>query len=145
MDIVLSVISNDRREITKTPSNELTLSGTLRNETNLIDVDILIEIENPSSYNYMFISDFGRYYFITDFQHVRKDLWRIRGHVDVLFSFKDQILASPSIIDRSSNEYSDNYMLDDMWKSKVKCSTDIMSFPNGLNTSGEYILITAGG
>ena len=61
------------------------------------------------------------------------------------FSFKDQILASPSIIDRSSNEYSDNYMLDDMWKSKVKCSTDIVNFPNGLNTSGEYILITAGG
>lgn len=147
MDIVLYVNNSERQAINKTLTNGLTLTGSLRNESSVINPTILIETSNPSSYNYAYIPEFGRYYFITDMVSVRTNLWRMSLSVDVLMSFKTQILNLDVIVSDVSlgePEFS-TYMEGEQWKSTVKTKTDVINFPNGLLNSGEYILITSGG
>lgn len=147
MDITLYTNSSERQAITKTLSTGYQLTGSLRNESSVINPSILIEIENPSGYNYAYISEFNRYYFITDMISVRTNLWRVNMSVDVLMSFASDILDLDVIVsDISGGENPvSTYIEGEQWKSTVKTKTDVINFPNGLLSSGEYILITSGG
>ena len=147
MDITLYTNSSERQAITKTLSTGYQLTGSLRNESSVINPSILIEIDNPSSYNYAYISEFNRYYFITDIISVRTNLWRINMSVDVLMSFASDILDLDVIVsDISSGENPvSTYIEGEQWKSTVKTKTDVINFPSGLLNDGEYILITSGG
>lgn len=147
MEIQLLINNSERQAINKSLSSGITLLGSLRNESSIINPIILIEIDNPSGYNYMYIPEFGRYYFITDAVSVRTGLWRISGAVDVLMSFASDILNLNVIVSDLSlgEEKASTYIEGEQWKSTVKTMTDVINFPNGLLDSGEYILITSGG
>lgn len=107
----------------------------------------MIEAVNPSTYNYCYISEFGRYYFINNITSVRNGLWKIDCSVDVLMSYKTSILNLNVIVsDLSYGESTDStYVNGDQWITKVKSKTDVLVFPSGLLDDGEYILITSGG
>lgn len=145
MHITLMVNNSEKNKINKSLSNAVTFTGTLRDETSIINPIILMELENPSNYNYAYIPEFDRYYFINDMVSVNNNLWRISLKVDVLESFKNQILASSAILSDTENAGLDKYMSGNVWKSRVKESTSIVNFPAGLSENGHFILITAGG
>lgn len=145
MHITLMVNNSEKNKINKSLSDAVTFSGTLRDETSIINPVILMELENPSNYNYAYIPEFDRYYFINDMVSVNNNLWRISLKVDVLESFKNQILASSAILSDTENTGLDKYMSGNVWKSRVKESTSIINFPSGLSENGHFILITAGG
>lgn len=144
MVIRLFVNSSEPNKIGKSLTEELEISGTLRGETDILNPVVIIEAENLSQYNYMTIPQFHRKYFIDDISVVRAGLWRVRGRVDVLDTYKDAIKAQHVILQSSDNQ-GDEYVNGEQWKSKVKALTDILPFSGGLLNNGEYILITAGG
>ena len=147
MDIIFHVNSSERQAINKSLDSGTTLTGSLRNESSVINPSFLIEYENPSGFNYCYIADFGRYYFITDMTSIRTGIWKIDCSVDVLMSFKTEILNLDVIVsDLSSGESpTETYMHGEQWETTVKNKTDIINFPYGLLDDGEYILITSGG
>ena len=145
MNIVLATVADEANRISKTLDNITYMEGTLKQETSVINPTILFEATNLSGFNYMYINEFHRYYFITDIVCVRKNLWQISAKVDVLMSFRDGIYSCPIILSDTEEAYVDKYMLGDMWQTLVKSKTDIINFPSGLNNTGEYILITSGG
>ena len=147
MEIVLYVTGSERHAIIKTLQNGLELTGALRGESSVINPSFIVELSNPSQYNYCFIPDFNRYYFITNITSVRTNIWRIDCAVDVLMSFQTQILNLDVIVsDLSIGESpTETYMQGEQWETTVKDKTDIISFPSGLLDDGEYILITSGG
>lgn len=145
MDLTLCINSSEKNKINKSLSEIRTYSGTLKEETSVVNPVILIEIDNPTMYNYAYIPEFRRYYFIDDITSVRKNLWRLSLSVDVLESFKNEILELSAIISDTENYGKDAYMSGDVWKTTVKESTHIINFSGGLSENGEYILITAGG
>lgn len=145
MVIVLGTIADEANKLNKTINNVLNINGTLREEISVINPSVLIEAENLSGFNYMYIYDFGRYYFITDIVSVKNGLWRVTGKVDVLMSFKDGIETCPIILANTEITLLDKYMSGKMWKTQVRSKTDIINFSSGLNSTGEYILITSGG
>lgn len=95
--------------------------------------------------NYVFISEWGRYYFIKNISVNKGSCYEIECEVDVLESFKESIKNLYVILDNTQNIGSNNYLPSDVFLNNVKTKTDILNFPNGLNDSGEFILITAGG
>lgn len=145
MVIDLSVINDEKNKLDKTINERQRFEGTLRAETSIINPVVLIEAENLSGYNYMRIPQFGRFYYITDIVCVRSGLWRVSGHVDVLMSYREAIEDIPIIVSDSETTKANNYLNGDVWRTLVKTKTDIVNFSNGLNNSGEYILITSGG
>ena len=93
-------------------SNATTLNGTLREQCSITNPEIIIEYASTPTWNYCYIAEFGRYYFITDgVTAVRENLWRIPLKRDVLMSYKNEIKATTAIIARQ--EYQFNADLND--------------------------------
>ena len=145
MHIYLYTTPDEKNKLNKTLNNDVYYEGVLKEETSVIKPSILIEASNLSGYNYMYIGEFGRFYFISDIVSVRNNLWRITGVVDVLMSFKESIKTCPIILSNTQITEQESYFMGDAWKALVKSKTDIINFPSGLNSTGEYILITSGG
>ena len=145
MIINLYTMHDEKNKLNKTLSNSLQLEGTLKQETSVINPSIIIENINPTTYNYVFIPEFGRYYFITDIESIRTNIWRIHATVDVLMSFNQAINNCDVILSDTEKMGDESYMSGEQWRTLVKSVTDVINFPNGLNSTGEYILITSGG
>lgn len=85
---------------------ELT-GASLKDETSILKPVVRIRSTDSgiTTYNYMYISEFGRYYFIDDIVSINNGLWEISGHVDVLETYKNNILAQSAVIRRQQNKY----------------------------------------
>lgn len=80
------------------------LDGTLREATSITNVSIKIEY-GFIDFNYVYIPEFNRYYFVDDFVVINNNLYEIILTVDVLMSFKDYILDLECFIDRNEFEF----------------------------------------
>ena len=145
MNIQLCSNTSEKNKINKAITTGITLSGSLRNESNIVNPSITINIDNPTIYNYAYIPEFNRYYFITNYISLRTGMWQINLKSDVLMSFKDSILSSEVLINKTETNGKNNYLSGSNWVNNCKTKTDILTFPNGLLDDGKYILITAGG
>ena len=145
MKIQLCRNTSEKNKINKNITSGITLSGSLRNESNVVNPSIIINIDNPTIYNYAYIPEFNRYYFITNYISLRTGMWQINLKSDVLMSFKDSILSSEVLINKTEITGKNNYLSGSNWVNNCKTKTDILTFPHGLLDDGKYILITAGG
>ena len=145
MEIILYKTSEENNKIDKTLSEPYKMIGSLRNESNVIRPSILVEIENPTKYNYMYIPDFGRYYFIKEITSVRTNLWRLDCEVDVLKSYADKIKTLTVIINKNKDYSKTNQYIDDgSFIIENKNTIEIKNFSNGFNDEPNYVLVTAG-
>ena len=144
--ISLFKTASENNRVVKTLTDEKQLSGELRNQTSVLNPSIRIEsADNISAYNYAYISEFGRYYYITDIVSVRTNCWTVSLRCDVLMSYKDEIQGLNVILNNTQENGLSNYLASPNWVNLVKTKTDINVFPYGLSEQGEFILITAGG
>lgn len=75
-----------------------TMNVPLKKDTDILKPELLLYVtESLEVMNYCYISDFNRFYFIEDMEQVRENLYRIKCKVDVLESYKIQILNSKDI------------------------------------------------
>lgn len=108
-DVILTLYQNTSNE--RTVDKNITfikeVTGVLREETSITNPSILIE--TTGNYilecNYVYIKNLQRYYYIRSIDFVRKNLWRINLHIDVLMSYKDKIKDMRCLISRSSVEF----------------------------------------
>ena len=71
-------------------------------------VNPVIELkDDPSGYNYCYIADFDRYYFINDIVF-NKGIWTCYCNVDVLGTYKTEIGSTAMYVLRSADEYDGN-------------------------------------
>lgn len=145
MQISLYTTDSDKRCLDKDLYNELTLEGALRDESSVITPTITINANNLSGFNYLYIPDFGRYYFITDIESVRTGVWRIRARVDVLTTYRETLRGCPVVASAQESPDYETYVPGAAWQRTVKTKTDVLNFPNGFLDQGEFILITSGG
>ena len=137
--------SSEKNKIGKSLSSELTLNGNLRDECSITSPSILVESTSLVNYNYCYIPEFKRYYFISDITSVRNNLWRVSLKCDVLESFKSDILNSSCIINKQSGMGKSNSLFDDgSYVNEIDTFTEVKEFSSGFNKSGEFILLTAG-
>ena len=144
MRITFYTNNSEKNALTKSKTQIVRLDGTLKDGTSILDPSILCY--HLDSYipdiNYFYIDEFARYYFITGVEIVRTDLWQISGHVDVLATYKDQILANRAIIQRNQNNY--NLLLNDgLFKTQQNPRIATIPFSTGFTTSN-YVLALAG-
>lgn len=145
MEIRLYNNVSDNRAIRKKLLNEFSLSGTLRDSCSLIEPVINIESSNVLRFNYAYIPDFQRYYFVKEIINLRKNIWTLELEVDPLMSFKGDILALQVVVDKqSSDSIGDEYIDDGSLVADNNTFTSIYNLSKGFNDHGEYILITAG-
>lgn len=140
-------------KITKNPEQlnpPLILSGTLRDESSIVDPVVLVECANPISANYAYIEAFRRYYYITDIAVYRSyeddrgnihNLWRITMHTDVLKTFSNGILGSPCVVAKSTNKFN-LYLNDSNYKCFAYEYVSTQRFPGGFDTENPSFVLT---
>ena len=142
MNILLYKTTNANNDLNKTISNKVELVGALREASSVIAPSILIQ-SNPIGYNYAYIPEFGRYYYIKNITAFRKGAYIVDLKCDVLMSFKEEILNMSGIVSRLTD--GDDYATRDI---KTKCleTHRRLDFPETPFTrNGSYILISKGG
>ena len=144
MDIIFYTNESPKNKIGKTLTLTYTYTGTLRAECS-VTRPVFHLVADAISGNYFYVQDFGRYYYVKEITAVRNGLWEVRGQVDVLESYAAEIKAQTVILADTSAAGGDPYVNNDVYVTKVKKKTDIVNFPSGLLSDGEFILITAGG
>lgn len=75
--------------------------------TSIINPRIALANVNPIKYNYAHIPDFGRYYFVNNWDYVG-GLWVATLDIDVLATYKAEIGGLNSYVLRSASEYDGN-------------------------------------
>lgn len=87
------------------PEGGTTLNVKLKQGTDVLSPSLLLSSQlNPSVWNYCYIPDFGRRYFVGSCESVH-DLWECKLTVDVLGSWATQIKASSALVLFSSSRY----------------------------------------
>lgn len=147
MQFTLYTMLDEKSVVTKNLTTAVTLVGNVLQETSVVNPVFLIEAQSISPLNYMYVPDFGRYYFINDVASVRTNLWRVSCSVDVLMSFNDYIYKLEAIIDKQENKFQSNLFLNDgSFVSDSRLGIEIVPFPEdkGFEREGMYILTTLG-
>lgn len=113
MTIVLYNNTSEKNVLNKAShlTQVASLTGTLRSGTNLVDPEIIVELATLPNFNYAYISEFNRYYFVKNITNVNNRLWSISLHCDVLYSFKNSILNMKCDVER--NEFDYDLLLED--------------------------------
>lgn len=145
MSFVIALMNNTQElnKISKSPTTVLSLTGTLRESTDIVNPEIDIEYDGAlTNVNYMYIDTLHRYYFITKIESKRNNLWRVYAHCDVLKTYAQGLLATECVVARSESNYN-LYLNDPMFKVYSNPRLQIANFPKKFEGES-YVLIMNG-
>lgn len=161
MNIALYKNLSDDIELNKNLIYIKDISGYFKNDSNVTYTNINTQRTNPNSiispilfiesdtlpeFNFLHIKDFNRYYFVDEIKCIRTGLWEINCSIDVLTTYKDDILNLNAIVSKQElTNYSNYFYDDDSYYSEVRTFNEIIEFEKGFNDEFNYIFIVAGG
>lgn len=146
MDIQLCVNSSENNAIGKRVSVIDTVSCSVKDTMSFEKPIILLQYNgNMGNVNYVNIPKFSRYYFVTDIIPMTGGRYELHCNVDVLESYKNQILNLMCIIDKQENANKANLYIDSDYVTLANSFNEAKTFPSGFNDNGDFILICAGG
>lgn len=151
MTITLYQNLSENNRVDKNIQEIETVTGTLRGSSSVLNPSFKIETTNESIVwvNYIYVHEWGRYYFVNDILSVRNGLWDFKCHVDVLSTYKNHIRNLSGIIARQENLYN-LYLDDDKFLVDAQRIVWTKAFPNRVapgTDSGalSFIVTIAGG
>lgn len=143
MTITLYSISDDPRNVSKTLGTGTDASGTARGSFPVTGGAVEIQsAANLNKFNYAYIAETGRYYFIEKIDVLRHDLYVLNLRVDVLMSYAAQIRSLTGTINRQENLYN-GYIQDGRYQALSYSKIVAKTFPNAM-TNDSIILMTVG-
>ena len=146
MEIKLYKTSSPRKKLVKDLTNGITLVGTLRAQSSVMAPTFTVQDTAVVGYNYCYIPDFGRYYYINGINALRLNLFELSLGIDVLMTYAEAIRSNAAIVDKVQPQYAAMpYINDGSFVSTNTMEQTVINFSNGFNDAGEFILITAGG
>lgn len=130
---------------TKQPDNSVTqvsYSALMKTASSLINPVITIK-ESPIGYNYCYIADFERYYFITDMTYALGE-WELSLSVDSLASFKSDLGNVTVLVTRSASN-KNGLLKDELYPLTGSYTSSVQTWsPFDLDNSGYYYVSTTG-
>lgn len=142
--IILQRNNSEKNKVDKTLTTIATMTGTLKNETSIIDPVIFFEasLSDLKNCNYCTISEFGRSYFVNNIRSIRNGLVELTCHVDVLSTYKSQIRQQFAIIKRQQENWN-LYLNDGSFKVYQNPMVLTKQFPAGF-TAPSFVMAVAG-
>ena len=132
MTIELSMSTKRRNSTMIVPSGTLKFRGELKENTSMHNPSILFDsfVSTAPPYNYMYIPEFRRYYFINDWTY-ELGLWCAHCSVDVLASWREEIITTPLYCLRTSwVSRWDEFIIDGMRPSRNVLTRNTCYFVN---------------
>lgn len=144
--IILYKTTDKPNVLNKTLNNALNVTGKFRTELNNMDLIVEIQYNNieqiqQSNYNYVYITDLDKYYFITSFEIINNKIISLNLHIDVLMTYKTDILNSYGLLTQGNNT---NMYYPTIPHTSKKVIRKI-EFNNPFSENGVYVLTTIKG
>ena len=142
MNITIYNQTSDVNKLNKTLGAGVLVTGTIKDESSIVNPEIVFSRAVTENFNYLYIPVFDRYYFVTD-KTVEHQRTIVTCHVDVLMSFNAEIKALNVIAERASNNYN-LYQVDSELPMLNYKIMGTLKFNNGFSGNA-YLIATAGG
>lgn len=144
--IILYKITDKPNVLNKTLNNALNITGKFRTELNNMDLIVEIQYNNieqiqQSNYNYVYITDLDKYYFITSFEIINNKIISLNLHIDVLMTYKTDILNSYGLLTQGNNTNMYYPTIPHTSKQVIRK----IEFNNPFSENGVYVLTTIKG
>lgn len=133
--------TSDNNVIDKILTNEKLITGISRTEINTLQPIINVSNFSVNNYNYCYIEELKRYYFITRFIINSDSTINIHGRVDVLMTYSADIKASSGLItkQREYNPYYGDFSIEATYQERR------YNFENLFTENSEIILVALRG
>lgn len=115
MNIKIYTNTSENNKLNKSLTTLLDATCNLKRDTTLTNpvLELVgVPFSSLKNANYMYIPDFGRYYFISNISYNSGGIAVVTGHVDVLMSFKSQLSNCSGILNRQESIFN-AYLPDD--------------------------------
>lgn len=141
MTVIFYKYNGIRNKINKTLENGLSIQDVIiKNDFDITTFDLMIKSSSYTpEYNYCYIQDLGRYYFIDSVECMNGTIYKIRVSVDVLKSYADDIQNISAIITKSENP-DDNFVNCEVSET---FESEVINLTDNFNHSGNLILVTS--
>lgn len=147
------VHTSKARNSTKVPSTDVSTETVcyLKDRTSILKPTITVQGGTPTfegktfpDYNYCYIEEFHRYYFIIEIVSVSALVWDISCEVDVLATYRKEILQAKGFIQYAQTGYN-KYLGDPRLPQSTQIYSSVYSttLVNVLDSSGIYTLTVA--
>lgn len=136
---------SENNDIDKVLSDEKIVLGEPRGSVNLLSPEIRANGKEYgitfNSYNYCYIVELERYYYIDSFRFYPNGLVEMSMSVDVLMTYKDDIRASSGLIlkQRDYNPYYGDY------DTEGRSDLDTLEFKDPFSHDGEFVIVAMRG
>lgn len=107
----------------------------LKDGSSLIQPTVILRLEYKPVYNYAYIADMDRFYFVDDIVNLSKNIWEISMHTDVLASFRVEITNAELYVLRAAADYDGN-IIDNFYPVKVTKTNERVTVDSILNAGG---------
>lgn len=109
-------VNDDKRKINKTLTNSHQTTCDIINSTTIINPIIVVDSQYIS-YNYVYINDLHRYYFV-DNVTISNNMIVMQLSIDVLYTYRNEIRSMPLHIVRC-----EDYKLTDIFDSEIQMTS----------------------
>ena len=149
MTIKLYKYNGDSRKVNKTLNSVQTISNAnVILSMNIIDPIIVLDIDMDfnaiNSFNYIYITELKRYYFVTNIEILENGFIKIYCHIDVLKTYADDILNSTQYIKRQENKCTFQ-LADSQYNIKANRNLTIKNFGDVIIQPNSYFILTTFG
>ena len=118
------------------------LTGTIKEESSIIDPVILIAAQDLPDANYLYITEFKRYYYINNIVCDYNGMFELHAHVDVLMSNASIIRKQKVVTAKQQNRYN-LYLNDSDYRTYADPWVITREFPSGFSDPC-YLLLMVG-
>ena len=137
MTAILYNNASDSREINKILTELSTINITLYLDTNVVTP--VFKLKNfINNANYMYVPDLHRYYYINNYTLSNQCVY-LHCSVDVLVTYKNEILNSECLISRSETDYNDN-IVDTLAPITENTVYTVKNFGENIKTTEHFII-----
>lgn len=145
MQLTLMYNSSERNVVGKTITSLFTVVATIKGDTSIIRPTFILQYDSDylSNVNYLYCPETHRYYYVDNINVLTGQRIELECSVDVLQSFKTEILQQTAIINKQEST-ANLYFNDGSFVTDSRDFYTIKTFSNGFTQNGQYILITAG-
>lgn len=147
MSVTLYKYRGDNNTVNKSLGDPVfTTNGAFRDDIDVLNPTFTlghlegVTEETLQDCNYMFISEFERFYFITGMTIPYDSELTIRGKVDVLRTYAADIMGLGALVERNSINYS-NYLIDHSAQAYNFPMVLTKRFPNGFGEPRYYLTV----
>ena len=143
MKIKLYTTNSANNVINKTLENEIEYDIKFKDNTDIKNPMVTLRSNDIIHHNYAYIEKLNRYYFIERIELYPNSIYNIYLRVDVLETYKDEILKCEGYINQQTQKVNSYY--DSDYKTEIRKEVDIYKSDVTLDDVSTILLTTIGG